>query len=239
MNEKRQFKLCERLALCASFVRPGSRIADIGTDHAHLPVRLVLDGVSPRAIASDIAEKPCRSAASMVSRHHLDNKVSVRLGGGLSTVAPEEVDDIIIAGMGGDVMVSILSDCPCIKDSRYRLILQPMSRAEKIRLWLFQNGFTVSDEEAVADAGHNYTVMCVSYTGEKVKKPSLDELYAGKLVPCRNLAAAQLLESQARLLSAKADGLKIGGKNDEAKKLEKAAAHLRKYAGGFTDDEGK
>ncbi len=160
--------LDSRLRLAADFVRLGSRVADIGTDHAHLPVTLVSEGKSPSAIASDIREGPVANARRTVEEAELGRVVSVRLGNGLQTVQPDEVDDIIVAGMGGETIAMILEEAPWVKNAHYRLILQPMTRAEKLRAYLFENGFTIAEERVTCVGRHWYTVLCAAYSGTAI-----------------------------------------------------------------------
>ncbi len=161
--------LDSRLRIAAEFVRQGSRVADIGTDHAFLPVALVSEGRSPSAIASDVRQGPAENARRNIAEAALSDRISVRLGNGLATVGPDEVDDIVIAGMGGETVAAILEQAPWVKNERYRLILQPMTRAEKLRAYLFQNGFTVEEERVTCVGGHWYTVLCASYIGRMIE----------------------------------------------------------------------
>lgn len=154
-----------RLQAVASFVRQGSRLADIGTDHALLPCALVVEGRCPTAIASDIRRGPVAAAQRSVTAAGLSAVIDIRLGAGLDTVLPHETDDIVIAGMGGETIAAILSAAPWTKSGRYRLILQPMTRAERLRRWLFENGYAIEQEKAVADGKRCYAVLCVAYTG--------------------------------------------------------------------------
>ncbi len=153
-----------RLSTVAALVRPGSRLADIGTDHAYLPVYLVQTGVCPAAIASDIGAGPLEAARHTVTAAELTSKIALRLGDGLATVSAEEVDDIAIAGMGGETIAAILEAAPFVRDSRLRLILQPMTRAEDLRRWLLHNGFSVLEEHLITDGRHLYPVLAAEYT---------------------------------------------------------------------------
>ena len=148
-----------RLTQVAAFVRNGSRLADIGTDHALLPVELVKGGVCTYAIASDVKKGPVCAANRTVSEAELEEKIDIRLGNGLQTVRPDEVDDIVIAGMGGETIAMILADAPWVKQERYRPVLQPMTRAEKLRRYLWENGFDILSEAVVRDGRHWYTVI--------------------------------------------------------------------------------
>ncbi len=206
------FKLGERLLACAELVRKGSISADIGTDHAKLPVYLVHSGICERAIASDIAQKPYESAVSLVKEYGLTELIDVRLGGGLDKIAPDEASDIVIAGMGGELIVQILEAAPWIRDTKYNLILQPMSKSSILRSWLMMNEFSIESETAVTDSGRDYTVINSRYTGNKVV-PSELEIFTGKLVPCQNDSARRLLKKQAKMLRDQLKGLSY--KNDE------------------------
>lgn len=154
-----------RLTQVAAFVRKGSRLADIGTDHAFLPTELVRQGVCTYAIASDIKKGPVAAATRTVAEADLADKINIRLGSGLDTVKPDEVDDIVIAGMGGETIATILNDAPWVKSERYRLVLQPMTRAEKLRRYLWENGFDILTEAVVQDGKHWYTVIHAAFVG--------------------------------------------------------------------------
>lgn len=153
-----------RLQQIAALVRHGSRLADIGTDHALLPTYLIQNRVCTHAVASDIRKGPVAAATRTVTEASLSDHIDVRLGDGLQTVSPDEVDDIVIAGMGGETIAMILDGAPWVKNSGYRLLLQPMTRAEKLRRYLWENGFDIVSESVVRDGRHWYTVLHVLYT---------------------------------------------------------------------------
>ncbi len=170
--------LDKRLAMVASMVRRGSRVADIGTDHAYLPVYLVQMGICPQGVAADIRSGPLESARRTVTQAGLVEKIDLRLGDGLIPIVADEVDDIVIAGMGGETVADILSAAEWIKDKRLRLVLQPMTRAEELRRWLLTNGFSIAEERLVQDGHRLYPVMAVAYTDAP---PEADDyaFYAG------------------------------------------------------------
>ena len=138
--------LDRRLQMVADLIRDGSRVADIGTDHALLPCALVAAGRCPSAIASDIRVGPTEAAQKTVAATGLEQTVSVRLGAGLQTVSPDEVDDIVIAGMGGETIIEILSASPWAKEKK--LLLQPQTKLPELRRWLNENGYDVLDKLA-------------------------------------------------------------------------------------------
>ena len=155
--------LDKRLSAVAALVRRGSTVADIGTDHAYLPVYLVQSGACPRAVAADLREGPLAAAREHVAAAGLSDVIDTRLGDGLSPLAPGEADDIVIAGMGGDTVADILAACDWVKDARYNLVLQPMTHPERLRAWLLQNGFVITAETPVWEGRRFYHVCAAQY----------------------------------------------------------------------------
>lgn len=176
----RVFSLDKRLELCASFVRDGVKIADIGTDHAYLPIWLMLNGKIESALACDINEGPLKSGRADVVRYNLADKIALRLSDGLKNVEECEADDIIIAGMGGELIARIIADCNWAKNEEKRFILQPMTKCEVLINYLYENGFEILKQKACECDKKHYTVMLVQYKGE-CKTPEESFLYTGKL----------------------------------------------------------
>ncbi len=161
------FTLNNRLSLCAEMVRKGARIADIGTDHAYLPVWLVRAGFASFALACDIKAEPLMQGELTIKKYHAEELVETRLCDGLRSVNPHEVDDIIIAGMGGETIVHILSDAEWLKDKSKNLILQPMSKHELVIEYLYKNGFELKEHKCTVADGKIYTAFSTSYTGNE------------------------------------------------------------------------
>lgn len=159
-------KPCGRLSLCAEMVREGSRLADIGTDHGYLPIALCQSGKTPSAVASDIRPLPLQSARDNIAKYNLSDKITTRLSDGLEKLHPDEVDDIVIAGMGGELIRDILAAAPWVKDTEKHLVLQPMTHHEDLVKWLYESGFCIERQEAALDEGKYYTVIAARYTGE-------------------------------------------------------------------------
>ena len=155
----RQLELTPRLALIAGWVPQGARIADVGTDHAYLPVWLTLHGRVASAIASDLRPGPLDRARQTGRRFGVEERISFRLGNGLQAVGPEECDTVVIAGMGGENIAMILSRAPWTADGDHTLLLQPQSRAEALRAFLQDHGCAIVREALVRDRGHLYPVM--------------------------------------------------------------------------------
>lgn len=157
--------LDERLSCCADFVRRGRVVADIGTDHAYLPIELVSRGACPSAIACDLRSGPIACARENIESAGLGNQIRTVLADGLSGLDRDSAEDIVIAGMGGHLIVSILQAAPWIRDPAKHLVLQPMSDAPALRQWLCENGFVILRERAVQSGRHLYCVMSVAYDG--------------------------------------------------------------------------
>lgn len=215
-----------RLRAVAALVRPGKRLADIGTDHAYLPVELVKSGYCPWAVGADLRAGPLEAARRNVVAAGLSDRISLRLGDGLAPIAVDEVEDIAIAGMGGETIVSILTAAEWVKSAHLRLILQPMTRGEELRRYLLTNGFSVETERLVQDGHHLYPVMAARYTAAP---PETDAyfFYAGFFdaeegKPYRRMMAEHLTR--------RAEGLRHAGDLAGGDRLAEIAARLRAAA---------
>ena len=151
--------LSERLKLIASLIGKGERVADIGTDHAYLPVWLVAQGICPSAIACDLREGPLENAGRAVAEAGFSSVIDCRLGDGLQPITAGEVDDIAIAGMGGETIAAILEACTWAKNRALHYVFQPMSRSEELRRYLLTNGYRIVSEQTVCEGGHWYVCM--------------------------------------------------------------------------------
>lgn len=174
--------LDKRLQTVAALVRHGSRIVDVGTDHGYLPVYLVNEAICPCAIAADLRPGPLEAARCHVSAAGLAGRIALRLGDGLEPVIPDEVDDIVIAGMGGETIAGILAAAEWVRDTRLRLILQPMTRAEELRRYLLFHGFIIEEERLVVDGRHLYPVLAATYAAALPPEDDFP-VYAGAFTP--------------------------------------------------------
>ncbi|MDR1702686.1 MAG: class I SAM-dependent methyltransferase [Sporomusaceae bacterium] len=152
-------KLDNRLKAVAAMVPPGKTIADIGTDHAYLPVCLLQKGLIKAAIAGDLKCGPCQAAQRTVREAALFEYIQIRQGDGLQVVAPGEAEVLIIAGMGGSSIAGILSARPKITAAFERIIVQPMTGAALVRQYFRQNGWQIVAEDLVADETKIYQII--------------------------------------------------------------------------------
>ena len=151
--------ISKRLLCCASMVQPGSRVADIGTDHGYLGIYLLQSGAARHVIACDLRKDPLENARRNAKLFGVDGEMELRLSDGLKKILPDEVDTVVMAGMGGDLIQRILSQCPWRKREGLQFILQPQSAGNVLRRWLCEDGFEIQREEPVQDGHFLYTVM--------------------------------------------------------------------------------
>jgi tRNA (adenine22-N1)-methyltransferase len=171
-------KLSQRLLAAASLVREGAVVADVGTDHAYLPIALCLSGRAVRAVASDVNEGPIARARSHVEEYGLCDRIATLRCDGLCGIEPYAPTDVLILGMGGDLIVRILSEARWLKDPSRRLILQPMTHPEAVRAFLAEQGFAIVEERLVKE-GKIYQILSAEYVGVTEEYSAL-ELLCGK-----------------------------------------------------------
>ena len=210
--------LGERMMMAAKMVRKGSVVADIGTDHAYLPAYLVLNGISPSALACDLRKGPLDNAKKTVEQYGISDKITLRLSDGFDKIEPFEADDFILCGMGGTLMAELLSRAYWLRDSKKRIILQPQSHAEDVRKFLIENGFSIICEDACIDTGKLYCAMAAEYTG-KTKEFSNSYIYTGELPKCQKPEAKLFINKVAERLKIKLKAEKDYGSPEEAENI--------------------
>ncbi|MFQ8841601.1 MAG: class I SAM-dependent methyltransferase [Clostridium fessum] len=152
-----EVKLSKRLERIASFVQPGSRVADIGTDHGYVPIWLVQKGVCPSALAMDVRKGPLERAEEHVEEVGLSGKIELRLSDGLAKLKAGEADTVVIAGMGGKLTCRILEQGRHVwenwSEGKERLILSPQSEQDEVRHFLEEQGFSILREAMLTERG--------------------------------------------------------------------------------------
>ena len=163
-------QLSQRLSSVASMVTAGNCLADVGTDHGYVPIYLYERNVIPRAIAMDVNKGPLERAALHIAESGMKDVIETRLSDGLTALRPKEADSIVIAGMGGPLMIRILSAYPEVTASAKELILQPQSEIAEVRIWLYEQGYEIVEEHMVYEEGKYYPMF------KAVKNPEAKKL---------------------------------------------------------------
>jgi len=209
-------KLCAldgRLTCAASFVRQGSVVCDVGTDHAYILVNLLQRGIARYAVASDINEGPLDRARKSAAKYGVTEKIRFVLADGLDGVHPEAdgVNDIIICGMGGELIVRIVDMSGYTRNPEVNLILQPMTCAPELRQYLWDNGFRIRTERLCEAAGKIYTCIHAAFDGEK-RTYTPAELILGKHnIENREPLFDEYAATAIRRLKTQITGMKKGG----------------------------
>ena len=179
--------LSGRLLTCAGFIRPGSRVADVGCDHGYLSIYLLTNGIAKSCIASDINEQPLLSAVRNAEKYGVRDKMEFYISDGVRNI-PRDFDTVVCAGMGADTMIAILSAAPWLQNKKYTLILQCQSKRPELRQWLYDTGYRITRETLAKDGKFVYSIMEVIYDpGEG-------------LTPAETYISPQLLQSRHPLL---------------------------------------
>lgn len=183
-----------RLLCVASFAESGCSVADIGTDHAYIPIWLVKQGIAKTAIAMDVNRGPILRAEENIRKFSMEDTIKTRLSNGLEHLLPGEADTVIIAGMGGMLINDILDAGENLYPTIRHFILQPMTAIEETRKYLAENGFLIVDERLAREEDKIYCVLSVVRGEMKISREI--DFYAG----------AKLVENRDPLLPAYLDG---------------------------------
>ena len=205
-------EMTPRLLAAASMVREGAVVADVGTDHAYLPIYLVSSGVAKRAVASDINQGPLSRAEANIQRFALSPKINTCLTPGLTGIEVYAPTDILICGMGGELIASIIEAAEFVKDPNIRLILQPMTSVRELRVWLAENGFAIDEEKYAKEKEKLYVIISASYAGVPYDLSEVDSYIGfgkGELL-------AEWIGKQITAIQKQVNGLAKAGKEDEA-----------------------
>ncbi len=152
-------KLSDRLELVISFVEPGGTAADVGTDHGYVPIELAGRGIVSKAVAMDVREGPLSRAREHIRERGLSDRIETRLSDGVAALRAGEADTVIAAGMGGELIIHILSEGKHLWQSVKHWILSPQSEQARVREWLGANGFRIRRESMICEDGKYYVVM--------------------------------------------------------------------------------
>lgn len=157
----------KRLDMITEHVK-GTVVADIGTDHAYVPIKLIEKNICEKVIATDVNAGPLKSAESNVNKHNMEKYIELRLGSGLLPLSAGECNCIIIAGMGGELVCNILSEGEYVARNAGLLILQPMNAQDMLRKFLNENGYKIIDEDITVEGFKVYNLILAQYGGEYI-----------------------------------------------------------------------
>ena len=188
-------ELSKRLQAVADLVTEGASVADIGTDHGYIPIYLVENEIAEKVIALDINRGPLERARMHIVGHGLKGKIETRLSDGLEKVLPGEVDTMIAAGMGGGLVIKILTEGNVVVDRLNTLILQPQSEIGKVRRFLNDHGFRIVKEDMVEEDGKFYPMMKVIH-GEKEDYTLCEYIYGKRLLERRHSVLKKYLDRE-------------------------------------------
>ena len=205
-----------RLTSAAKFVRQGATFADVGTDHAHLPIFLLKEGIVARAVCSDINEGPLNSARQNTEEAGLTRLVDFRLCDGAAELCGLGITDLAICGMGGELIRDIIDAAVWLRDPTLRLILQPMTRQEKLREYLYREGFSILAEEYSSAEGKHYVTLLAEYRGTPREISSIEaQLGAQETVADKNDAYFGYLRTKLSAVRRRIHGRRLGGESVE------------------------
>lgn len=188
-------KLSKRLQTIADFVKKGAVVADIGTDHAHIPIYLIKNNIISKAYACDINKGPLEKAKENINYYGVKN-IELRLSNGLEKLKTDEADTLIIAGMGGELITDILEKGRRFFESKRKFILSPHTKIDEVRKFLLSNGFEITKEDMCIDEGKFYTVMEVKYTENKEMYSEAELLYGKYLIENKHPVLLEFLKKE-------------------------------------------
>ena len=177
--------LGDRLRAVAEFIRQGAVFADIGTDHAYLPVFLLREGKISYAVCSDVNEGPLLNAKSTAEEYGVFENIEFRLTDGAIGLEDVPVTDVAVCGMGGELIASIIDASPHLKSKGIRLVLQPMSKQEHLMAYLDASGFEIVDYSFATESDKAYIILVAEYSG---RAPS-DDVKSGLMLPPKTCCA--------------------------------------------------
>lgn len=212
-------RLSKRLTALARLITPGHRLADIGTDHGYIPIYLCQKNVIPSAIAMDIGKGPLQQATAHIGQQGLSDRIETRLSDGLAALQPGEADTILIAGMGGGLVMKILSEGAHALTGEEELILQPQSEIAQVRQYLRAHGIQIVEEEMILEDGKYYPMMKVMQGkapegAEDSVAEQVEDAFGPILLQKKHPVLQEWLERELRVVNTVCDQLAMQPENE-------------------------
>lgn len=214
-----------RLLAIADLVTCGSIIADIGTDHAYIPIYLMQKGIINKAYAMDINEGPIKRANENILKFGMKDKITTRLSDGLQKLESNEADEVVIAGMGGILISEILEARRDLWCDSLKFVLQPMTAAEELRKYLLKNGFVITKEALAKEDNKVYQIMRAE-RGEMRTEREVDYYISPYLVKNKIKLTDELIELRIGEFEKMLAGLAVSKREETAEKLKYVKALL-------------
>lgn len=225
-----------RLRTAADMVPNNARLADIGSDHAYLPIALCMENKIDCALASDINEGPVAAAVANIHKNRLDDRIKAVKADGLGAAKSFEPDCVTVLGMGGELIVSILDKAEWIKDGKITLVLQPMTHPEILAKYLCLQGFSIIDEKIVCDGGRDdriYRIICARFDGVVRDIGEVDALVGRINLERGDGVTLSYIGKLIRVLETRVKGKLRAGMNAETEKtiLDELKKELNRHEG--------
>lgn len=205
-------------AVASAVIESGEceKMCDVGCDHAYLPIYLLKKGKIKKAYACDVREGPLKAAEKNIALNGLRNEIKTVLSDGLKEVKNEEIDCITVCGMGGILISKILSEAEECAKKAGRLILQPMSEAEHLRKYLFDNGFTIYDEKIAREDERYYSIICVKSAKKGIEESydAFDLKFGKKIFDCKSEDVKRYLIKNLKALERNLEAKKNSGREN-------------------------
>ena len=228
MDLSNRLVLSDRLMKIANFVRKGTSVLDVGTDHGYIPIYLVENDISKDVIASDISSDSLNKTVEIVKKKSLEKFIDSRVGDGLQVIEPFEVKGVIMAGMGGVLIEKILKKDKRITDSIDYFIFQPMIAAKELRKYLIENNFTIVDEELSRDGDKFYEIILA----EKGKQSLKEDIYyeiSEKLIEKNHPLLKEFIKNKIKLASFVIDELKDKKSDRSLRRYKELEGQIKEY----------
>lgn len=205
--------LSKRLQKVADTVNKSNIVADIGTDHAYVPIYLVKNKVANKAIAADISQGSCKKAQLNVNNKHLNHLIDVRCGNGLEVIKADEIiDTIIIAGVGGLMTISVLESNKKAVNNARQLVLQPQKDIYKVRQYIHSIGYKITNETMLVDNNKYYNIINAEKGIEKYTE--LEYLFGKILIENKSIILKEYVNIELNKIITVLKNMKDNGKEN-------------------------
>ncbi|MGI6011347.1 MAG: tRNA (adenine(22)-N(1))-methyltransferase [Ruminococcus sp.] len=222
-------QLSKRLSAVAGLVTPGSRLADVGCDHGYISIALVKEGIIPSAIAMDVNEGPLMRARQNIELYAAAQYIETRLSDGVSALCPGEADSLIIAGMGGNLMMKILDEGEEKLKEVKEIILQPQSEIPEVRRWLWKHDYKIAEEDMVYEEG-KYYIMMKAVHGRTEEEPPLFLSFGRLLLTQRHPVLFRYLQKRQKKNLEIRERIRTCGKNGNGVRLKEIEEEMQEIA---------